>query len=212
MLFDYLCHKCKLWPAYTNHKFARKCSENEMSWTVFQNYLKQDHLFLKHYQRLFLQLFLKTEHKAIQQYVINSIAHYVDDELQMQTENSKFKITSTNDFEQPQLLNYTGYLYQIATTADDLSLLVALVVCTSGYYYLFQKLPPAEKTNPYYDWISYYQSNAYITASQDFVHLVNRFNENELESDYLTKLEHIFNNVVRLEKEFFDAWVSWPKK
>ena len=98
-----------------------------------------------------MQLFLKTEHKAIQQYVINSIAHYVDDELQMQTENSKFKITSTNDFEQPQLLNYTGYLYQIATTADDLSLLVALVVCTSGYYYLFQKLPPAEKTNPYYD-------------------------------------------------------------
>ena len=172
---------------------------------MFQNYLKQDHLFLKHYQRLFLQLFLKTEHKAIQQYVMNSMTNYVTDELQMQSENSKFKITSTNDFEQPQLLNYTGYLYQIAATADDLSLLVALIVCTSGYYYLFQKLPVIEKTNPYYDWISYYQSDDYSKASLDFVRLVNSFDEKELESDYLTKLEHIFKNVVRLEKEFFDA-------
>ncbi|CDZ97164.1 Phosphomethylpyrimidine kinase [Phaffia rhodozyma] len=207
-----------LWNQYVNHPFVVQLGKGTLDRRRFENYIKQDYHYLRHYARAHALLSFKTtDFKDIKAF--SEIALHVARESEMHV-----KFCETFSVDLPQLLAtpetpatsaYALYILDVGQRGSVMDLLLAVASCCLGYgevgLMLREKIDKAEdgffeEGNPYQQWIKDYSGQEYQDAVTSSIKtLETRIAEINPTASRLAELTKIWERCTRLEIGFWDG-------
>lgn len=197
------------WQAYTEHEFVQKLGEGTLPLDVFQDYLKQDYLFLVQFARA----------NALAAYKSRTLADITDASgalgaILHETElhrrlTERWGITEHDLVREPEkqaTVAYTRYVLDTGMSGDLLDLHIALSPCTIGYAEIGSALEPQRQVradHPYAEWIGEYSGQAFQAAAQAAVARLDALTGGAVTPQRFDALIEVFRAATRLEADFW---------
>lgn len=196
------------WENYIEHPFVQQLENGTLPLMNFQHYLKQDYLYLLHYNRAFALAIYKADNFTQMEIAHQSVAALLY-EIQLHIGFCKeWGIDEKTLLATPEsaaCVAYTRYVLDCGMVGGLPELYAAIAPCAIGYAEIGRNLAtrgrsPAE--NPYQVWIEMY-------ASADFQHATQALADNldllcqGLDEARLAKIQQIFNTATRMEVAFW---------
>lgn len=196
------------WTEYVEHEFVQKLENGTLPLANFQHYLKQDYLYLLHYNRAFALAIYKADNFKQMEIAHQSVAALLH-EIQLHIGFCKeWGIDEQALLATPEsaaCVAYTRYVLDCGMTGGLPELYAAIAPCAIGYAEIGRNLASRGKSpanNPYQVWIDMYASAEFQQATQALADnlddLCQGMNERQL-----AKLQQIFNTATRMEAAFW---------
>lgn len=197
------------WQAYTEHEYVRQLGEGTLPLAVFQDYLKQDYLFLVQFARA----------NALAAYKSRTLADITDASgalgaILHETELHR-RLTERWGISEPELARvpekqatvaYTRYVLDTGMSGDLLDLHIALSPCTIGYAEIGTALAPQLQNradHPYAEWISEYSGAGFQGAAQAAIARLDALTGGAVTPQRFDALVEVFRAATRLEADFW---------
>lgn len=222
------------WQRYTHHKFLYLIATNQLHFSRFLYYLKQDYYYLLNYAQVHgLSVSVSNDHRQIgsQAFVISKIIKEIERHREKLLTNYGIDYERGTDWD-PELCPgnackaYCDYILYVGRREDYLGILVALAPCLHGYYeaglYANQirnhfknkwdlgVLKRQQENDTYDSWLSDYCSDWYKESHENGVSALEQIIQKQqpLSDERLNELVDIFNRVTILEYEFWEEVIS----
>ena len=132
------------WEAAANESFLREMGENTLDRSAFYDYIVQDSIYLRDYLRAFAMAMAKSRTLHEMQ-VFYSILGYVNDSenatrLQYLADCGMTDADVELVAKKPACAAYTQFLTDVAAKEEIPEILMAVMPCMLGYYYVFQSV------------------------------------------------------------------------
>jgi thiaminase len=184
------------------HPFITEMESGTLNKAKYDNYIYQDNLYLNYYSRAFAVIAAKTTNNTQYNILMNMAGMSLTEH---DTKNKTWDDSDMNDVN----VKYTSLFTAAAWQKDPLSGLISLTPCGVLYGYLGREMAKnVTKQNPFYEWISLYNSTQYhrdITTVEGLVDLWGR----NVDQQALHKLKFLYNAAMQYEYEFFDIAYHW---
>lgn len=196
------------WQDYIQHAFVRQLATGTLKPEQFQHYLKQDYLYLFHYNRALALTLFKAEDFA-QMAQANQAISTLLQEIQLhiafcqQWGISEAELAQTP--ESPACVAYTRYVLDCGMNGSLADLYAAIAPCAIGYaeiarWIVEQQLSPAD--NPYQAWIDAYAADDFQQSAVQLAALLDSLCR-DLNPKQLAKVQQIFTTATRMERAFW---------
>ncbi|MBE1236956.1 TenA family protein [Phaeovibrio sulfidiphilus] len=209
-LFARLRTACKPeWDSYVRHVFVSSLGEGVLPESCFQQYLKQDYLFLIHFARAYALATYKSETLDSMRDSASAMAVILD-EMKLHVKLcQRWGITEKQLQSLPEAratLAYTRYVLERGVSGDILDLHVALSPCIIGYAEIGLSLQPSvHPDHPYREWIETYCSDGFVGAAKEAVARLDRLMEERGGPGRMPGLIRTFREATLLEADFWQA-------
>ncbi|KAF8602822.1 heme oxygenase-like protein [Ceratobasidium sp. AG-I] len=216
----------ELWDRYVGHPFVMQVGTGTLSQEKFIFYLKQDYLFCKHDARANGLLAFKARTFPSMQSAAQMVIQVASDTQPHKDFFAEHNIPLADverTQEEPELVAFTRYVFDIGLLKDDFMLGVALTPCVVGYgeigmgltrkgAFEDQILGYQDKStrirldgNPYRNWIEGLASNELVSIVRGCLEYIERRGEvDPVSHSRLEELSTIWGRVVQFEIEFWD--------
>jgi thiaminase (transcriptional activator TenA) len=160
-----------IWQAQHEHPFVRGIGDGSLDPERFGRWLRQDHLYLIDYARVFASAVLRAPDLETMTKCSGLLHGIMQTEMGLHRSYvAGFGITTADlerEVKAPTCQGYTDFLLRVATTGDFTELLGALLPCMWGYAEIGQRL--AERGMPaderYRAWIEMYASEEFAALA-----------------------------------------------
>lgn len=161
-----------LWDAQLSHPFVRGIGDGTLEVSRFENWVRQDYLYLKEYSRVFAWAVAKGDRLDSMGWFAKVLDLTLNVEMGLHRGYAaRFGITEEElEAEEmwPTTRAYTDFLVRISADGDLADLLAALLPCAWGYAYIATELAKetASRDPRYADWIAMYTSEEFRGAME----------------------------------------------
>ena len=191
------------WDNYIDHEFVKMVSDGTMDLQRFHRYLRQDYNYLEVFAQIHAKLAADTtdkEHFKAENAILQNVLHEMAKQEQILGPEIKTLVKS------PQMLNYTGYLREVAEYGTWDQLYTATMPCCLGYVFAVRKIAPhikvTQESHPeLYSWLQEYLNPDFYAAALKGIQTLDTVLR---ESDDANTLVRIFQEVCDLECKFWD--------
>ena len=216
-IFERLKADCSVaWMNYTQHDFVKALGDGSLPEQAFQNYLKQDYLFLIHYARAFSLAGAKSVKIEDLKHATDGVSSIVNTEIKLHISYCKhWKISEkdlTNTNESIECVAYSRFVLDKGFQGNLLDLYTALAPCMTGYAEIGLTLKSiGTGSNFYQSWIDMYSSVEFQNAALGEINYLNMLGSREDISETRYKeLKSTFHHACQLEADFWSSFI--PKK
>lgn len=161
-----------IWDAQLEHAFVRGIGDGSLPPETFERWVRQDHLYLTEFARVFAWAAAKADCLASMSWYAAVLDLTLNTEMALHREYaSRFGI-SEEELEAetmwPTTRAYTDFLVRTAADGDMADLLSALLPCAWGYAWLGARLSEEQRpgNQRYVDWIEQYASAEFQDAAE----------------------------------------------
>jgi len=208
-----------IWNAQLEHPFVKGVGDGTLEVERFENWVRQDYVYLREYSRMFAWAVTK----ALDLETMGWYARMLDIHLNMEMDlhrkyAGRFGI-SLEELEAvgmwPTARAYTDFLVRSSADGDLADLTAALLPCAWGYAYVGQHLAKADaapEDQRYADWIALYSSQEFGGAAQWLKEQMERLGEG-ISAEKKERLIEIFVLSSRYEWMFWEMCYhgeEWP--
>ncbi|EPX71092.1 TENA/THI family protein [Schizosaccharomyces octosporus yFS286] len=159
-----------VWKEYNYHKFTNMLAKGNLPLRAFQEYLKQDYLYLLQFSRAYsLKGYKESTFLGIFE-AAQSVFHVIQEKQLHVSFCQQYGITIEDlkaSEESPACTAYSRYILDTGSQQDLAALEFAQAPCLIGYYLIALRLmkePFRDVNGPYQRWIDNYVSEDYISA------------------------------------------------
>ncbi|WP_424411497.1 thiaminase II [Pasteurella sp. PK-2025] len=196
------------WQDYVEHGFVQQLENGTLPLANFQHYLKQDYLYLLHYNRAFALAIYKADNLKQMEIAHQSVAVLLH-EIQLHIGFCKgWGIDEQTLLATPEsaaCVAYTRYVLDCGMTGGLPELYAAMAPCAMGYAEIGRNLATRGKSpanNPYQAWIDMYSSEEFQQGTQALADNLDHLCQG-MNSTQLAKIQQIFNTATRMESAFW---------
>ena len=236
-LFEYLKLHPKVrdgWKRYTEHPFLKLLATNQLEFSRFLYYLKQDYYYLANYAQMHgLAAGVAPSYKQTkaQADIIGSVVEEIERHKQKLCDKYHIDYERDSDLDielhpGPACLAYCDYLIKVSRHEDFLGIKVALAPCLHGYYEAgiygnqvrenhdgsLGVLSSTAESEIYDNWLSDYNSEWYFLAHKEGMDAIDALVKDQTISvTRMDELVKMFLDVVELEIGFWDEVIKENK-
>ncbi|WP_386697227.1 thiaminase II [Lonepinella sp. MS14436] len=195
------------WHHYVEHDFVQQLGQGTLPLLSFQYYLKQDYLYLFHYNRALALAIFKAENFE-QMRDIHQAMTVLLQEIQLHIDFCQDWGISQQDLlnieEDPACVAYTRYVLDCGITGGLAELYAAIAPCAIGYAEIGLRLSQQNlvSNNPYQKWIDSYADETFQTAVEKYKDFLTALCQ-DLNAKQLANIQHIFTTATRMEVAFW---------
>jgi thiaminase/transcriptional activator TenA len=160
-----------IWDAQREHPFVQGIGDGSLDPDTFQNWVRQDYLYLKEFARIFAWAAAKSNRLEAMSWYAGVLDLTLNTEMELHRDYAaRFGLTP-DDLEAetmwPTTRAYTDFLVRTAADGDMSELVAALLPCSWGYVDIGQHLAQGERPDDarYADWIEQYASEEFADAA-----------------------------------------------
>ncbi len=212
-LFNRLKTDCLIeWEKYVKHRFVESLGNGSLKKESFQNYLRQDYLFLIHYARAFSLAGAKSTTVFDLRHAEAGLSAIINTEINLHVSYCKHWDISKKNLETCdesfECLAYSRFILDKGFHGNLLDLYVALSPCMSGYAEIGMALETAKKGNPFESWIDMYASDAFqIAALNDRKYIDDLASRETISDPRYLELKSTFKYACKLEANFWSSFL-----
>ncbi|MEM1318572.1 MAG: thiaminase II [Pseudomonadota bacterium] len=214
-LFERLKADCaEEWSAYVRHPFVAGLGDGSLPLASFQDYLKQDYLFLIQFARAYALGVYKGRNLAEMRGALDGLKAILDVEMGLHVRLSDRWNVSAQELEQTVEKNgtiaYTRFVLDAGQAGDLLDLFTALAPCMIGYGEIGKCLAGAgadAHDATYGEWVREYASDEYQVVAQGARDNLDKLAETLLTEARYPRLRKLFAKASLLEADFWQ--MSW---
>ena len=159
------------WQRYTHHPFVEGLRDGSLPREAFLHYLRQDYVFLIHFERAWALAAAKAETLEEMQAASATVHALVHVEMPLHVETCAGEGISRDELEatpeRRENLAYTRYVLEAGYSGDFLDLMAALAPCVLGYGEIGLRLAAEAGETPYRPWIDTYAGEAFQEACRN---------------------------------------------
>ncbi|KQL54313.1 thiaminase II [Heyndrickxia shackletonii] len=209
-----------IWNQNHQHPFVQGIGKGTLPKEMFQEYMKQDYVYLIQYAKLYAIGVQKANDLASMTHFAQLLHNILHFEMNVHREYaSQFGIT-TEELEQtkptPNNLAYTSYMLSVAQNGTLAELISCLLPCAWDYWEIGKLLKKQYghqlENNPYKTWIETYSSDEFGSIALWLIKLLDEITIGKSE-DELAVLENHFQITSKYEYLFWEMLMSgqdWP--
>ncbi|MBB2480173.1 thiaminase II [Bacillus sp. APMAM] len=209
-----------IWNQNHQHPFVQGIGKGTLPKEMFQEYMKQDYVYLIQYAKLYAIGVQKANDLASMTHFAQLLHNILHFEMNVHREYaSQFGIT-TEELEQtkptPNNLAYTSYMLSVAQNGTLAELISCLLPCAWDYWEIGKLLKKQYghqlENNPYKTWIETYSSDEFGSIALWLIKLLDEITIGKSE-DELEVLENHFQITSKYEYLFWEMLMSgqdWP--
>lgn len=212
-----------IWQAQIEHPFVQGIGDGTLPESTFENWVRQDYLYLKEFARLFAWATAKSPELDAMSWNAGVLDLTLNTEMELHREYAaRFGISEEeleNETMWPTTRAYTDFLVRTAADGDRAELHAALLPCAWAYVEIGQALEEqiggqtaAERDGRYDDWIAQYASEEFAQTAARLREEMNRLAASATATDR-ERLVDLFMLSSRYEWKFWEmCWEgeSWP--
>lgn len=199
----------KLWESAADEEFLEKMGEGTLDRQQFYDYIVQDSIYLRDYLKAYAMAIFKSRSLKEMQ-VFYSLLGYVNDSenatrLKYLADNGMTDADVEKAVRRPACAAYTSFLIDTARNEDIPEILMAVMPCMLGYYFVFHKLLeryPGVLDTYYGPLVKDYTSDYYKDCCDYWTTYCNEVCEG-LDDARKEKLDKIFQEASRHELYFW---------
>lgn len=214
-LFERLKADCAdEWSAYVDHPFVAGLGDGSLPQVVFQDYLRQDYLFLIQFARAYALGVYKGRDLAEMRGALEGLKAILDVEMDLHVRlSARWGVTAEqleNTVEKNGTIAYTRFVLDAGQAGDLLDLFVALAPCMIGYGEIGVRLAEqggGAENATYGEWVREYSSPEYQEVAQGARDGLDRLAETLLTDARYPQLRKLFAKASLLEADFWQ--MSW---
>lgn len=198
-----------LWESAANETFLKEMGQGTLDRQKFLDYIVQDSIYLRDYLKAFaMGIFKSRSLKEMQ--VFYSVLGFVNDSenvtrLKYLQDNNMTDADVESIAKKPECTAYTDFLIYTSVKEDIPEILMAVMPCMLGYYYVFCKVLERnpEVLNTYFaPLVSDYSSDYYKKSCDEWTEYCNEVCE-KLDDNRKIKLKTIFKQASSHELYFW---------
>ncbi|WP_439258127.1 thiaminase II [Lonepinella sp. BR2271] len=194
------------WHDYVEHDFVQQLGQGTLPISRFQYYLKQDYLYLFHYNRALALAIFKAENFEQMREIHQAITVLLE-EIQLHIDFCQEWEIAEQDLqnlaEDPACVAYTRYVLDCGITGGLAELYAAIAPCAIGYAEIGLRLKQqSAPNNPYQKWIDAYADESFQTAVEKYQDFLTALCQ-DLNPKQLANIQHIFTTATRMEVAFW---------
>lgn len=209
-----------IWNQNHQHPFVQGIGKGTLPKEMFQEYMKQDYVYLIQYAKLYAIGVQKANDLASMTHFAQLLHNILHFEMNVHREYaSQFGVT-TEELEQtkptPNNLAYTSYMLSVAQNGTLAELISCLLPCAWDYWEIGKLLKKQYghqlENNPYKTWIETYSSDEFGSIALWLIKLLDEITIGKSE-DELEVLENHFQITSKYEYLFWEMLMSgqdWP--
>ncbi|MEK5391645.1 thiaminase II [Margalitia sp. FSL K6-0131] len=209
-----------IWNQNHQHPFVQGIGKGTLPKEMFQEYMKQDYVYLIQYAKLYAIGVQKANDLASMTHFAQLLHNILHFEMNVHREYaSQFGIT-TEELEQtkptPNNLAYTSYMLSVAQNGTLAELISCLLPCAWDYWEIGKLLKKQYghqlENNPYKTWIETYSSDEFGSIALWLIKLLDEITIGKSEEE-LAVLENHFQITSKYEYLFWEMLMSgqdWP--
>ena len=217
-LFERLKADCaQEWSAYIDHPFVKGLGDGSLPLACFQDYLRQDYLFLIQFARAYALGIYKGRDLSEMRAALEGLKAILDVEMDLHVRLSARWGVTADDLEQTVEKNgtiaYTRFVLDAGQAGDLLDLFVALAPCMIGYGEIGKRLAgegAAAEESTYGEWVREYASDEYQEVAQGARDNLDRLASSLLTEARYPQLRKLFAKASLLEADFWQ--MSWDMR
>lgn len=198
-----------LWEAAANESFVENMGKNILDKDQFYDYIIQDSLYLRDYIKAYAMGIFKSSSLKEMQIFYSALGFANDSENCTRLKYLEDINMTDDDVEKfqkkPACENYTRFLLETAENEDIPEILMAVMPCMLGYFYVFNKLInkyPSVRETYFAPLVSDYTSEQYKNCCEYWTDYCNTVCS-DLNSERKQKLTDIFREASRHELYFW---------
>lgn len=209
-----------IWNQNHQHPFVQGIGKGTLPKEMFQEYMKQDYVYLIQYAKLYAIGVQKANDLASMTHFAQLLHNILHFEMNVHREYaSQFGVT-TEELEQtkptPNNLAYTSYMLSVAQNGTLAELISCLLPCAWDYWEIGKLLKKQYghqlENNPYKTWIETYSSDEFGSIALWLIKLLDEITIGKSEEE-LAVLENHFQITSKYEYLFWEMLMSgqdWP--
>lgn len=209
-----------IWNQNHQHPFVQGIGKGTLPKEMFQEYMKQDYVYLIQYAKLYAIGVQKANDLTSMTHFAQLLHNILHFEMNVHREYaSQFGIT-TEELEQtkptPNNLAYTSYMLSVAQNGTLAELISCLLPCAWDYWEIGKLLKKQYghqlENNPYKTWIETYSSDEFGSIALWLIKLLDEITIGKSEEE-LAVLENHFQITSKYEYLFWEMLMSgqdWP--
>ncbi|MCU7558010.1 thiaminase II [Macrococcus capreoli] len=209
-----------IWHSYLEHPFVIGLGDGTLHQEKFQQWLKQDYVYLIEYAKLMAIGSAKSRDLETMGLFANLLHGTLFMEMDLHRRFAKqFEITKEQlEATDASAVNtaYTSYMLNHAQRGGPEHVVACLLACAWSYNFIGQhlsKVPNAlSVNNPYHEWVTTYSGEEFTALTEDAKRLMNQLTEGKPETE-LAELEEIIVKTSYFEYMFWDMCEyleEWP--
>ncbi|MGK0576435.1 thiaminase II [Macrococcus capreoli] len=209
-----------IWHSYLEHPFVIGLGDGTLHQEKFQQWLKQDYVYLIEYAKLMAIGSAKSRDLETMGLFANLLHGTLFMEMDLHRRYAKqFEITNEQlEVTDASAVNtaYTSYMLNHAQRGGPEHVVACLLACAWSYNFIGQhlsKVPNAlSVNNPYHEWVATYSGEEFTALTEDAKRLMNQLTEGKPETE-LAELEEIIVKTSYFEYMFWDMCEyleEWP--
>ena len=217
-LFERLKADCaQEWSAYIDHPFVKGLGDGSLPLACFQDYLRQDYLFLIQFARAYALGIYKGRDLSEMRAALEGLKAILDVEMDLHVRLSARWGVTADDLEQTVEKNgtiaYTRFVLDAGQAGDLLDLFASLAPCMIGYGEIGKRLAgegAATEQSTYGEWVREYASEEYQEVAQGARDNLDRLASSLLTEARYPQLRKLFAKAALLEADFWQ--MSWDMR
>ncbi|MCE4956839.1 thiaminase II [Macrococcoides caseolyticum] len=209
-----------IWHSYLEHTFVIGLGDGTLHQEKFQQWLKQDYVYLIEYAKLMAIGSAKSRDLETMGLFANLLHGTLFMEMDLHRRFAKqFEITNEQlEATDASAVNtaYTSYMLNHAQRGGPEHVVACLLACAWSYNFIGQQLSKGPNAlsvnNPYHEWVATYSGEAFTALTEDAKRLMNQLTEGKPETE-LAELEEIIVKTSYFEYMFWDMCEyleEWP--
>ncbi|MGK0554670.1 thiaminase II [Macrococcus capreoli] len=209
-----------IWHSYLEHPFVIGLGDGTLHQEKFQQWLKQDYVYLIEYAKLMAIGSAKSRDLETMGLFANLLHGTLFMEMDLHRRYAKqFEITNEQlEATDASAVNtaYTSYMLNHAQRGGPEHVVACLLACAWSYNFIGQhlsKVPNAlSVNNSYHEWVATYSGEEFTALTEDAKRLMNQLTEGKPETE-LAELEEIIVKTSYFEYMFWDMCEyleEWP--
>jgi thiaminase/transcriptional activator TenA len=208
-----------IWERIFTHPFLVELSEGKLPISKFRFYIKQDHTYVREYNRFLGLAIAKASTLELMKWLMNLMVFGFTMELEMQKRLiRKIGLTQTEVSSTelaPTATAYISYLIQVASVGSIGEIVAAMAPCTLTFVEIGRRMVKSkglDKEPVYKEWCSFYASPEAEEAERQFIELLDTLAEKATQEER-NRMKRHFVTASRYEYMFWDMAYrreSWP--
>jgi len=208
-----------IWERIFTHPFLVELSEGKLPISKFRFYIKQDHTYVREYNRFLGLAIAKASTLELMKWLMNLMVFGFTMELEMQKRLiRKIGLTQTEVSSTelaPTATAYISYLIQVASVGSIGEIVAAMAPCTLTFVEIGRRIVKSkglDKEPVYKEWCSFYASSEAEEAEQQFIELLDTLAEKATREEK-DRMKRHFMTASRYEYMFWDMAYrqeAWP--